>query len=748
MHSHSAKMATGGETEKGHFIGKLTGPQNWMAWKVQIRHILRCRGQWEFAMGTAELKNDANAAEKQKFEQRKCETMATISCSVGTSQVHLIQNIDDPDKAWTALKSRFEKNTIVAKLKLREKYVTNKLSDGGDVEKHLQEMKEMVDRLGSMGYEQSQEEQIMTLLASLPRSYRPLVIALGAQISSVTVAHVENSILDEDMRDPDDVQDNDQAFTGNAMNGSRPPGRGHAVAFRGHGFRTSDPRGGGHRQDKSRLECFNCGLKGHFSYECHVPRKSRNPSRGGRPNYRHRHRAKVADVNDDADDEFMFMGEVTAHTAGKEKCDGWIVDIGASAHMSWDRSLFTNYNTLLPRKLLVKLGDGRCVSAIAEGEIKMRLFLADGRKTLITFTHVLHVPNLSSNLLSVCQITKKKFTMAFNDEECSILTPKGRTIGKGKRHGNLYILVGKVIVPQVDYLVDHQAASVAIESERDLWHYRLGHIGERMLARMTDPKVATGVKFNENDKLSFCDACASGKTHRSTPKAIGEIRSTRRLQLVHSDVCGPVNVPSVNKSRYVITFIDDFTRHVDTYLMAHKDEALDMFKLYLAKATAETGERMGILFTDNGGEYKCEGFRKFLREKQIHHNTTCPYTPESNGIAERMNRTLLEKARSMLTHSNLDRKYWGEAVNTAVHLTNRMPTSALGGKITPHEKWTGRTPDLGHVRVFGSVCYANTPTVGRRQLDARARKCVFVGYSRGTAWISVDRRRGHETYHS
>ena len=92
-----------------------------------------------------------------------------------------------------------------------------------------------------------------------------------------------------------------------------------------------------------------------------------------------------------------------------------------------------------------------------------------------------------------------------------------------------------------------------------------------------------------------------------------------------------------------------------------------------------------------------------------------------------MNRTLLEKAGSMLTHSNLDRKYWGEAVNTAVHLTNRLPTSALGGKITPHEKWTGRTPDLSHVRVFGSVCYANTPTVGRRKLDARARKCQVLG---------------------
>ena len=148
---------------------------------------------------------------------------------------------------------------------------------------------------------------------------------------------------------------------------------------------------------------------------------------------------------------------------------------------------------------------------------------------------------------------------------------------------------------------------------------------------------------------------------------------------MHSDVCGPVNVPSVNKSRYIITFIDDFTRHVDTYLMAHKHDALDMFKLYLAKATAETGEKMGILFTDNGGEYKCEAYKRFLKEKQIHHNTTCPYTTESNGIAERMNRTFLERARSMLTHSNLPKKYWGEAVNTMVHLTNRLSTSALGG---------------------------------------------------------------------
>ena len=63
---------------------------------------------------------------------------------------------------------------------------------------------------------------------------------------------------------------------------------------------------------------------------------------------------------------------------------------------------------------------------------------------------MLHVPDLSSTLMSVRQISEKKFTMAFDDEKCIILTPKGRIIGEGKRHGNLYVLVGEVIVPQVD----------------------------------------------------------------------------------------------------------------------------------------------------------------------------------------------------------------------------------------------------------------------------------------------------------
>ena len=99
----------------------------------------------------------------------------------------------------------------------------------------------MVDQLGSMGFEQSEEQQIMTLLASLPCSYRLLVIALGAQISLVTVAHVENSILDEDMCETDDFQDNGQAFIGNGMKYSRQPRRGHAGAFCGHGFCVTGP---------------------------------------------------------------------------------------------------------------------------------------------------------------------------------------------------------------------------------------------------------------------------------------------------------------------------------------------------------------------------------------------------------------------------------------------------------------------------------------------------------------------------
>ena len=158
---------------------------------------------------------------------------------------------------------------------------------------------------------------------------------------------------------------------------------------------------------------------------------------------------------------------------------------------------------------------------------------------------------------------------------------------------------------------------------------------------------------------------------------MGEIRSSRKLELVHSDVCGPMHTESIGGRKYFVTFIDDYSRCCAVYFVRHKSEVLDKFKEFEAITTNECGHRIGTLRIDNGGEYLSAEFKTYLKSKGIRHQLSVPYSPEQNGVAERMNRTLIESARSMIAHAGLPNCYWAEAVATAAYVTTvhrRMPS--------------------------------------------------------------------------
>ena len=144
-----------------------------------------------------------------------------------------------------------------------------------------------------------------------------------------------------------------------------------------------------------------------------------------------------------------------------------------------------------------------------------------------------------------------------------------------------------------------------------------------------------------------------------------------------------------------------------------------------------TGHALKCLRTDNGGEYTSLEFKTYLAKEGIRHELTVPKTPEQNGTAERMNRTLVESVRSMLADSKLPHRFWAEALSTAVYLRNRSPTKVLQG-ITPIEAWTGKKPDVSSLRIFGCTAYAHVPKDERQKLDSKARKCFFLGYGTDT----------------
>jgi hypothetical protein len=117
-----------------------------------------------------------------------------------------------------------------------------------------------------------------------------------------------------------------------------------------------------------------------------------------------------------------------------------------------------------------------------------------------------------------------------------------------------------------------------------------------------------------------------------------------------------------------------------------------------------------------------------LKEHGIQRKYSCSYSPQQNGVAERKNRHIAEIARAMLNEKNLPNYFWAEALATAVYIMNRTPTAAVHG-MTPEEKFTGKKPDVSHLRVFGCIAYVHVPDEKRSKLDPKAEKCIFIGYS-------------------
>ena len=176
-----------------------------------------------------------------------------------------------------------------------------------------------------------------------------------------------------------------------------------------------------------------------------------------------------------------------------------------------------------------------------------------------------------------------------------------------------------------------------------------------------------------------------------------------------------------------MTFIDDYSRCVTVYPITHKSEVLHKFKEWEAVVTNQVNCKIKTLRTDNGGEYMSAEIQNFLKEKGIHHETTVLHSPQQNGIAERMNRTLQEGALSMILHAGISKEFWAEAVCSTAYIRNRAITTATG--VTTYERWYGKKPDVSNFRVFDCTAYAHVPDSARQKLDQKPVKMRFGGYS-------------------
>jgi transposase InsO family protein len=162
--------------------------------------------------------------------------------------------------------------------------------------------------------------------------------------------------------------------------------------------------------------------------------------------------------------------------------------------------------------------------------------------------------------------------------------------------------------------------------------------------------------FNCSLDFDFCEYCVYEK-HNRVRFPFGATRAEGILQLVHNDVFGSVSVPSLGKSVYYVSFIDDFSRNTWIYFLKKKYEVFDRFKEFKALVENQTEKRIKVLRIDNGREFCGNEFEEFSKKCGIERKNTTPYTPQHNGVAKRMNMMLMEKARYMFSGARLGQEF-------------------------------------------------------------------------------------------
>jgi hypothetical protein len=262
----------------------------------------------------------------------------------------------------------------------------------------------------------------------------------------------------------------------------------------------------------------------------------------------------------------------------------------------------------------------------------------------------------------------------------------------------------------------------------DIWHRRMGHLGEdnvRKLAKMVD-----GMEIKVRTTVGVCEACLEGKQHRQ-PSHQPATRAKEPLELIHSDLCGPIDPTTYGGTNYYILFTDDFTRMTHIYPLRKKSsaEVLEKFREYKPEVEKQTGRVIKRLRTDGGGGYE-KWMGAHLKGSGIIHETTAPYSPDQNGIAERSNRTIMERVRAIIAEVKLDKRLWMDLADTVVYLKNRSPTSAVA--TTPYELWHRVKPNLSHLRIIGSTAYIHIPKEKHIKLDTHSHKGIMIGYGGGT----------------
>lgn len=686
-----------------------TGFNNWcfrMRAYLQQLDVLHCVEKepededfWHIpdTAGEDEKKNKKVQQAARIKQDNKCRSV--LIQAIADSHLEYVKDKVSPKQIWDGLHDVFERKSITNRFMLKRQLLSMRYDERERLQEHFLKFDQLVREIKGAGARMEEEDVICHLMLTMPESYDAVTTAMEAVSENLTLDMVRRKYLDVEAKrrgQRQEVEKEETAFSGKQNTGTT-----------------------------SRVKCFGCGGLGHKKAQC----KKSEHSDAYRKSEKKKPVKEKAHISAKTVSFVAAGGEIAA--ASTTKKSKWYLDSGASEHMTNDSSLFDDMEKLKTPVVVQTAKTGVVLLARQKGRIVTHS-VVNNEKIQIRMEDVLYIPDLALNLLSLRRLESSGKKVTFYNG-CVTVEVDGEVVATGRQSGRLYCMNFECEQKKTFQASEASAMiSGKVPRKLELWHQRYGHLGSDNLAKLLSKNMVDGMKVDAipNPLVNkLCEACIVGKQTREPFQCRSEKRANRPLEIVHSDVCGPVTPKTWDGNNYFVTFTDDYTHVSVVYLMRSKSEVLQCLEDYEAMASAHFGLKIGRLICDNGGEYTGKAFRKFCRTNGIRVETTVPYTPEQNGVSERLNRTIVEKVRAMLASSGMPKNMWGEAVYTAVYLLNRSPSVAVKRNVTPYEAWHGKKPNVANLRIFGSECYVHIPKQLRKKLDSKSEKVRLVGYA-------------------
>ena len=353
----------------------------------------------------------------------------------------------------------------------------------------------------------------------------------------------------------------------------------------------------------------------------------RNKRNGnGRPEAKNAEDVSLCAVESFTDVQEALQAE--NNTSGEK----WCLDSGATSHLCKELRDFAKLNNSKCGKLNLASKDSTTIDGKGTASFNTDV---NGSVKSVTLNNVLYVPDLRQNLLSVAKITDRNCEVIFDKHQAAVIDSNGNHKLTADRVGDLYY-VREIEQKKFQNVCEEPSVAESPLKNSEMWHRRFGHINAHDLRKAERSGAVSGLNLGKCDRKFECEICQLVKMTKTTFPKRSE-RKTELLELIHSDLCGPMRVESKAKVKYFMTFIDDYSRCCEVKFLKKKSEAFQAFKDYRTLVENQKEKKVKCLLSDNGTEYLNREFDEYMKKYGIQRRLTIAHNPEQNGISERKN---------------------------------------------------------------------------------------------------------------